>query len=294
MESKVSLANHSVLAPEILPTGSVRTTRLSEASSGPLVTGGTGFLGAFLLAELLRATGQSTRYYCLVRDRASGQGKPGNRVLETLKFYGLLRQSMEGRIVPVLGEHLPSTDGTEQREISGVGRRDRPDISLRGLRQLRPIPMRWPSPTLSGRNIGGAQVCLHGRNKNDAIHLIQRCLPRRRRKLPTWKTNRSTAFVDRMEGGYNQAKWVAEKLVWSAVSRGLPACIFRPGNIGHHSSTGTVNPNDFQSLIIKACARSGSAPLVPDWRFEMTPGRLPGRCYREVLPTRPGASGKGL
>ena len=48
-------------------------------------------------------------------------------------------------------------------------------------------------------------------------------------------------------------------------------CIYRPGNIGHHSCTGTVNPNDFQSLIIKACARVRCAPLVPDWYFEMTP-----------------------
>ena len=74
-----------------------------------------------------------------------------------------------------------------------------------------------------------------------------------------------------MEGGYNQAKWVAERLVWSAVSRGLPVCMYRPGNIGHHSGTGTVNPNDFQSQIIRACASSGCAPLAPDWRFEMTP-----------------------
>jgi thioester reductase-like protein len=59
--------------------------------------------------------------------------------------------------------------------------------------------------------------------------------------------------------------------VWAAVSRGLPVCIFRPGNIGHHSGTGALNPNDFLSLIIKACARLGFAPLAPGWFFEMTP-----------------------
>ena len=74
-----------------------------------------------------------------------------------------------------------------------------------------------------------------------------------------------------MEGGYNQAKWVAERLAWSAVSRGLPVCLYRPGNTGHHSGTGTVNPNDFLSMIIKACARLGCAPRAPDWFFEMTP-----------------------
>ena len=74
-----------------------------------------------------------------------------------------------------------------------------------------------------------------------------------------------------MEGGYNQAKWVAERLVWSAMSRGLQVCIFRPGNIGHNSITGVANPNDFQTLIIKACLRSGFAPFAADWLFEMTP-----------------------
>jgi thioester reductase-like protein len=88
---------------------------------------------------------------------------------------------------------------------------------------------------------------------------------------PYLENNQIDGFADRMEGGYNQAKWVAESLVWSAVSRGLPVCIFRPGNIGHHSVTGVVNPNDFLSLIIKACVRSGWAPSAPDWLFEMTP-----------------------
>ena len=88
---------------------------------------------------------------------------------------------------------------------------------------------------------------------------------------PYLENDQIAGFVDRMEGGYNQAKWVAECLVWSAVSRGLPVCLFRPGNIGHHSGTGVVNPNDFLSLIMKACVRSGLAPRVPDWMFEMTP-----------------------
>ena len=88
---------------------------------------------------------------------------------------------------------------------------------------------------------------------------------------PYLENNQIDDFVDRMEGGYNQAKWAAESLVWSSVSRGLPVSIYRPGNIGHSSRTGTGNPNDFLSLIIKACARMGSAPRAPDWFFEMTP-----------------------
>ena len=268
MESKVSLANDSVLAPEILPTGSVRTTRLSEASS-VLVTGATGFLGAFLLAELLRTTGQSTRYYCLVRDRASGHGKPGNRVLETLKFYGLLRQSMEGRIVPVLGDISRPQMGLDSERYQELAE----EIDLifhcaASVNYAYPYAVAKPH-TVDGTSEALRFACTAGTKTMQYIS-SNGVFPGGD-EAPYLENKQIDAFVDRMEGGYNQAKWVAERLVWSAVSRGLPACIFRPGNIGHHSSTGTVNPNDFQSLIIKACARSGSAPLVPDWRFEMTP-----------------------
>ena len=268
MESKVSLANDSVLAPEILPTGSVRTTRLSEASS-VLVTGATGYLGAFLLAELLRTTGQSTRYYCLVRDRASGHGEPGNRVLETLKFYGLLRQSMEGRIVPVLGDISRPQMGLDSERYQELAE----EIDLifhcaASVNYAYPYAVAKPH-TVDGTSEALRFACTAGTKTMQYIS-SNGVFPGGD-EAPYLENKQIDTFVDRMEGGYNQAKWVAERLVWSAVSRGLPACIFRPGNIGHHSSTGTVNPNDFQSLIIKACARSGSAPLVPDWRFEMTP-----------------------
>ena len=64
---------------------------------------------------------------------------------------------------------------------------------------------------------------------------------------------------------------MAEKLVWEAVARGLPVCVFRPGNIGHHSITGAVNPNDFQFHIMDACRKLQCAPEQDGWAFEMTP-----------------------
>ena len=268
MESRLSLANDSVLAPEISPRGSARTTRLSEASS-VLVTGATGFLGAFLLAELLRTTGQSTRYYCLVRDRGSGQGRPGNRVLETLKSYGLFRQSMKGRIVPVPGDISRPQMGLDNERYQELAE----EIDLI-FHCAASVNYAYPYAVAKPHTVDGTAEVLKfactARTKTMQYISSNGVFPGGDDD-PYLENSQIDVFVDRMEGGYNQAKWVAERLVWSAVSRGLSAGIFRPGNIGHHSSTGTVNPNDFQSLIIKACARSECAPLVPDWRFEMTP-----------------------
>ena len=266
--SKVSLAEDSILDPEISPRGNVRSTRLSEASS-VLVTGATGFLGAFLLDDLLRATGQDTRFYCLVRDRPSERGRPVNRVLENLKFYGLAGQSEETRIIPVAGDIAQPRMGLEDDEYRELA--EKIDLIFHCAAS---VNYAYPYSAAKPHTVGGTLEVLKfacTSTTKPVQYISSNGVFPGGDDTPYLENDQIDGFVDRMEGGYNQSKWVAERLVWSAVSRGLPVCIFRPGNIGHHSATGAVNPNDFLSSIIKACARLGCAPFAPDWFFEMTP-----------------------
>ena len=268
MTSKITLAEDSILDPEISPRGKARTTRLGQASS-LLVTGTTGFLGAFLLDELVRNTRATTRFYCLVRDRASGLEKPSNRVLETLKFYGLTGQSATDRIIPVPGDLTLPRMGLDTETYQELA--ESVDLIFHCAASVNYV---YPYSAAKPHTVGGTLEVLRfactGTPKGVQYISSNGVFPGGDH-TPYLENNEIDHFVDRMEGGYNQAKWVAERLVWSAVSRGLPVCLYRPGNIGHHSGTGTVNPNDFLSLIIKACARLGSAPLARDWFFEMTP-----------------------
>ena len=100
------------------------------------------------------------------------------------------------------------------------------------------------------------------------------------------------SYADHLTNGYGQAKWVAEKLVWEAVSRGLPVCLYRPGNIGHHSVTGVTNPSDFQSMIVDACAQVDCAPDMRQLGFRTNSGRLFGEIHcsfcKQSLQFRPG------
>ena len=268
MEPRISLAEDSVLGPEIAPGGAPRITRLSEASS-VLVTGTTGFLGAFLLDELLRDTGPDTRFYCLVRDRDSGHGESTNRVLDTLRFYGLAGHSAGGRIVPVAGDLTQPRMGLDNDEY----RRLAEEVDLI-FHCAASVNYAYPYSVAKPHTVGGTLEVLKfacsGATKPIQYISSNGIFPGGD-DTPYLESNEIDGFMDRMEGGYNQAKWVSERLVWQAVYRGLPVCIFRPGNIGHHGGMGTVNPNDFLSLIIKACARLGCAPLAPEWFFEMTP-----------------------
>ena len=268
MESGISLAEDSTLDPEIAPRGAPRILRLSGASS-VLVTGTTGFLGAFLLDELVRAAGQDTRFYCLVRDRDSGQGGSTNRVLDTLRFYGLAGHSAADRIVPVAGDLTQPRMGLDNDEY----RRLAEEVDLI-FHCAASVNYAYPYSAAKPHTVGGTLEVLKfacsGATKPFQYISSNGIFPGGD-DTPYLESNEIDGFMDRMEGGYNQAKWVAERLVWSAASRGLPVCIFRPGNVGHHSVTGMVNPNDFLSSIIKACARLGCAPLAPEWFFEMTP-----------------------
>ena len=268
MESAISLAEDSTLDPEIAPRGAPRITRLSEASS-VLVTGTTGFLGAFLLDELVRAARQDTRFYCLVRDRDPGQAGSTNRVLDTLRFYGLAGHFAGDRIVPVAGDLTQPRMGLDNDEY----RRLAEEVDLI-FHCAASVNYAYPYSAAKPHTVGGTLEVLKfacsGATKPIQYISSNGIFPGGD-DTPYLESNEIDGFMDRMEGGYNQAKWVAERLVWSAASRGLPVCIFRPGNIGHHSGTGMVNPNDFLSSIIKACARLGCAPLAPEWFFEMTP-----------------------
>ena len=268
MESRISLAEDSVLDPEISPGAEAKITRLSEASS-VLITGTTGFLGSFLLDHLLRATGRDTRFYCLVRDRDLGQDKSSNRVLETLESYSLDSQSADERVIPILGDLTRPRMGLDNGQYQRLSE----EIDLI-FHCAASVNYTYPYTTAKPHTVGGTLEALRfacTATPKPVQYISSNGVFPGGDDSPYLENNQIDDFIDRMEGGYNQAKWVAERLVWSAVSRGLPVCIYRPGNIGHHSRTGTVNPNDFLSLIIRACARLACAPQAPDWSFEMTP-----------------------
>ena len=268
MESKFSITDDARLEPDVIPPEGVRIVGLSQASS-IFFTGATGFLGPFLLNELLRSTSSNTKFYCLVRGRDSGEDQESNRVLETLKFYELPGQFLQERIVPIIGDLTNPQFGLGDEEYRQLS--EEVDLIFHCAASVNYV---YPYPAIKPHTVDGTLAVIKfacNAKAKPVQYISSNGIFPGGDDVPYLENSQIESFAERMEGGYNQAKWVAERLVWSAASRGLPVCIFRPGNIGHHSVTGIVNPNDFQTLIIKACLRSGFAPLAPNWLFEMTP-----------------------
>ena len=263
-----SLAEDSLLDPAVAPAGDGGSGRLTEASK-VLVTGATGFLGAHLLDELLRCTDPSTKFYCMARATGGRTGQTNNRVIDALRFYGLAGQTLQDRIVTVTGDLAQTRFG-----LSNQGYRELAEEVDLVFHCAASVNYAYSYPIIKPHTVGGTleviKFACHAKTKPLQYISSNGIFPGGD-AAPYLENRDIDDFVDRMEGGYNQAKWVAERLVWSAESRGLPVCMFRPGNIGHHSVTRVVNPNDFIALIIKACLRVNCAPVTAGWFFEMTP-----------------------
>jgi thioester reductase-like protein len=220
-----------------------------------LLTGATGFLGAFLLRELLEQTRADV--HCLVR--APDEHAARERIEKGLRAYGLWEESFGRRIVPVPGDlSRPLFNLSPQRFTQLAAAVDVIYHNGAQVHFLQPYKM------LAAANVGGTREVLRlaCRLKVKPVHYVSTIgvfPPPSGHSRPREKDTPPSQGVS---GGYNQTKWVAERLVALAGRRGLPVAIYRPGRIAWHSRTGVANADDFFTNAVRLCVRMGKCPRV--------------------------------
>ncbi|KAB8320088.1 non-ribosomal peptide synthetase [Tolypothrix campylonemoides VB511288] len=230
------------------------------------LTGATGFLGAFLLHELLLQT--SADIYCLVRSSNSEEGK--KRIQETLESYLLWTESFMSRIIPIVGDLSQPFLGLSSEQFQMLA--NKIDIIYHNGALVNFI---YPYSALKAHNVLGTQEILRlaVQIKVKPVHFISTMSVF---SSSTYTEAKVILEEDSLENwkeltlGYSQSKWVAEKLIMAARSRGLPVCIYRPGTISGHSQTGVCQTDDFLWRMIKGCSQLGSFPDI-DFMVDMTP-----------------------
>ncbi|MBC1258931.1 SDR family oxidoreductase, partial [Trichormus variabilis] len=78
-----------------------------------------GFLGAFLLDELLQQT--QADIYCLVRAANAEEGK--QKIQHTLESYLIWNESHSSRIIPVVGDLSQPLLGLSQAQFTALARK---------------------------------------------------------------------------------------------------------------------------------------------------------------------------
>jgi thioester reductase-like protein len=246
------LRAEAVLDPDIRPEGAPR-----EWGSEPrniLLTGATGFIGAFLLDELLRQT--SATIYCLVRAPDAVSAK--DRIKQNLESYLLWDETLNARVIPVVGDLAQPRLGLSAEQFNSLAREMDVIWHCGAL-----VKWTYPYAALKAPNVLGTQEVLRlaCQHRTKPVHFISTVGVFSSPDYPSEVVRESEPLESSgpLTVGYAQSKWVAEKLVRIAGERGLPVTIYRP-NTGGHSQTGVFNPNDHLPLLIKGCVQLGYLP----------------------------------
>ena len=232
------------------------------------LTGGTGFLGSQVLAELLRRTG--ARLHCLVR--AADAEAASRRLRSALADRELWRDEMAGRIEAVPGDLSAPRFGLSEEAFRTLA--GRVDLVYHCGAW---VNFNYPYKLLKPANVSGTVEALRlaalGRAK--PLHFISSIAATPEgdygfREHPVVYENEDSDSIDGLFGGYGESKWVCERLIRIARERGLPVTIYRPGVLSGHSRTGAGNTRDMIWSLIKSCVQMGVHP-IDDYHLDVTP-----------------------
>jgi thioester reductase-like protein len=247
------LAGHAALDPEITPAAGPEPP--GTAPDAVLLTGATGFVGAFVLAELLaRGTGPVR---CLVR--AEDEAHAMRRILGNLEGYRVdLGEGGASRIVPVLGDLTKECFGLSPQTFAALHAETGSIVHCGAM-----VKWTYPFRSLAAANVAGTREVLRLAAAGAArpVHFASSVgvFSSRDYTAPTVAETEPLTSAGSLVVGYAQTKWAAEAMVRAAGERGVPFTVHRI-NTGGHSRTGAFNRLDHLSLMIKGCVEAGIAP----------------------------------
>ncbi|KAI9661553.1 MAG: large subunit of alpha-aminoadipate reductase [Trizodia sp. TS-e1964] len=234
------------------------------------LTGATGFLGAYILRDLLNRQPFSIK--AILHVRAKSQEEALQRVRRTCTAYGVWSDAWLSRITCVTGNLGDANLGLQPELWSRLS--SEIDVVIHNGAWVHWV---YPYSNLQAANVQGTldalALCSIGKPKHfvfvsstsvlDTQHYVE--LSDRIVGLG----GKGVSEDDNLEGsshglgnGYGQTKWVGEYLVKEAGNRGLRGAIVRPGYVTGDSKTGVTNTDDFLVRMMKGCIQLSSRPDI--------------------------------
>ncbi len=213
-----------------------------------LITGATGFIGGFLLKELL--INQSfDRVYCVVR--AENQTTAFERVKSNLLEKGTPEDLIDkSKIIAICGDILESNFGLDTTTFEQLCAEVDHVFHFAAT-------MNWVTP-FNQNTIANIEALKTS---------IAFCCNKRLKKLHyassmglwTLLNHKEDSILEthihdqanELPGGYFQSKWVSEKILKKASDMGLPVNIYRIGDVKGNSTDGLGDPNNFGNLVMQ-------------------------------------------
>jgi len=250
LESEAHLDKH------ITPVGLPTTNYLNPANV--LLTGATGYLGAFLLDTLLRRTDATV--YCLVRSKSPERAL--ERIKKNLELYRIWDDAYAARLRPVCGDLGQPLLGLSPDAFTQLA------IVIDAIYHSGAlVNFTYPYDALKRPNVQGTvdllRLACHTTRK--AFHYLSTLdvylmssAPR-----PFLEVDLPAEPVT-VPDGYMRTKWVSEKMITTARDRGLPVIIHRPGFLIGHSNTGACAITNYIIVALKGFLELGVLPQLSD------------------------------
>lgn len=241
------------------------------------LTGATGFLGTFLLRDLLQRKNVAK---VIAHVRAKDEQAGLQRLRATLEGYGVWEDSWSNRLSVVCGDLAKDRLGLGEAVWTELA--ENVDCVIHNGALVHWV---FPYSQLRGPNVLGTITCLalcaSGKAKNftfvsstavlDNEHFV------RKSDQLIAQGQEGISEADDMSGsstglgiGYGQVKWVGEYVTREAGRRGLSGCVVRPGYVVGDTATGVTNTDDFIVRLIKGCIQVGAYPDIHN-AVNMTP-----------------------
>ncbi|MEL6437843.1 MAG: thioester reductase domain-containing protein [Cyanobacteria bacterium J06621_8] len=242
-------------AAAVLPKSIVYQRRIIQEYS-ILLTGVTGFLGIFILKELLEQT--DAIIYCLTRAKDLKLAEA--RIRENLQLYLLAENIDFHRVKPLAGDLTQPNLGLASSVHADLA------LNIDAIYHNGALVHHTtPYHRLKSTNVLGTQRILQlaCASKTKPVHFISTISVFNFDRGDNTLTVKEQDNIEQYHaplGGYAQSKWVAEKLVRIAGDHGLPVTIHRVGPVSGSSKTGAFNQNDFLYRLILGYVKLGSAP----------------------------------
>jgi amino acid adenylation domain-containing protein/FkbH-like protein/thioester reductase-like protein len=231
-----------------------------------MLTGGTGFVGRFLLVQLLQDT--DATLYCLVR--AQSEHHAFSRLRTTLSKWNLWRSEFERRIVAIPGDLGLPRCGIDEVTYQALSQNiDSIYHCATSMNHLESYAMAKPTNVEAAREL--LKLATHNKpkliNYISSLSVFSSAIIGKKRVVdeqsPIDHEKHSTS------SGYVASKWVGEKIFMTASERGIPCNIFRVGLVWADTHQGRYDELQHGYRVLKSCLLSGYG--IKNYRYEMAP-----------------------
>ncbi|KAK5579784.1 hypothetical protein RB653_009471 [Dictyostelium firmibasis] len=275
---------------------------LNSNNKSIFLTGSTGFLGAYLLIELIKMNNIS-KIYCLIRNN-SKLANPIDEIINNLKKHHLIDMNQEQKrsnkilrrtgniskdklhttnnnnykdnynqvsedqlikVIPLVGDISKHKFGLNQQDYLKIS--DECDIIINTAANLN-LKTKYQENKVVNVNSVNEVIKLSVSNNNNQkliVHFssIAVFINHQLTDSEEFEESKILPNFDSTSIGYIQSKVISEKLLTNAAeSRGIPSIIIRPPDIFSNPITGKGHSNDFVSLSLKCSKEIGYYPNI--------------------------------